>query len=374
MLKIVISGYYGFDNAGDEAVLLSIIQALRLEALPGESLDITVLSKNPQATSERYGVKAVNRWRMPEVFKALRQADVLISGGGSLLQDVTSKKSVLYYLTVIGMAVSLRRPVVFYSQGVGPVNDAFNRKLMGLVCNRVSEIYVRDVASKDALVQMGIKRPAIQVVMDPVVSMALTEAEWKKGESLLIEANITGDRPLAGMYLRDWKTDSNYHAEVAKVCEWLYNQGWLPVFIPMHYPDDVQAVEAIKPLLKTPAKFLEAHYSPQEILAMTAKMDFVVAMRLHGLIMAANAKTPYFGISYDPKIQAFIASSGFGQVMDVKGFSAERCIFQLKDFTSDLNAHRETLVRLKPQFDQKTRQPARAVMGFARKRAKREKN
>lgn len=370
MLKIVISGYYGFDNAGDEAVLLSIIQALRLEALPGETLDITVLSNNPPATSERYGVKAVNRWRMPEVFKALRQADVLISGGGSLLQDVTSKKSVLYYLTVIGMAVSLRRPVVFYSQGVGPVNDAFNRKLMGLVCNRVSEIYVRDVASKDALVQMGIKRPAIQVVMDPVVSMALTEAEWKKGESLLVEADITGDRPLAGMYLRDWKTDSNYHAEVAKVCEWLYNQGWLPVFIPMHYPDDVQAVQAIKPLLKTPAKFLEAHYSPQEILAMTAKMDFVVAMRLHGLIMAANAKTPYFGISYDPKIQAFIASSGFGQVMDVKGFSADRCIFQLKDFTSDLDAHRETLKRLKPQFDQKTRQPARAVMGFARKRAK----
>lgn len=367
MYKVVVSGYYGFDNAGDEAVLLSIIQALRAEA--GDAVSICVLSNNPEATGQRYQVEAVNRWRMSDVFRAISGAHVLISGGGSLLQDVTSKKSVLYYLTIIGMALMLRKPVVFYSQGVGPVTDRLNRFLMRLVCNRVTEIFVRDVASKDALIQMGVVKPGIQVVMDPVVSMTLADQEWAAGSQLLAEAGINFERPLAGLYLRAWKTDANYSSEVAKVSDWLYQEGWLPVFVPMHFPDDVGAAKAIAPHLSEPAVFLEAHYTPQEILAMTAKMDFVIAMRLHGLIMAANAKTPYFGISYDPKIQAFAASSGFGQVMPVMGFSSDRCLPLLKAFVSELPQHRETLTKLKPQFDQKTRQPARAVMGYAKQKA-----
>ncbi len=370
MAKVVISGYYGFDNAGDEAVLLSIIQALKGEVKPGESLEITVLSNQPTVTASRYGVSAVNRWKMIEVFKAITKADVLISGGGSLLQDVTSKRSVLYYLIVIGMAQFLRKPIVFYSQGVGPVNGALNRQMMRLICNGVTEIFVRDVASKDALIQMGVKKPPIHVVMDPVVSMALTDAEWESGTLLLKQEGIDFARPLAGLYLRDWKTDADFHREVAAVSDWLSAKGWLPVFVPMHYPDDVEAARFIKPLLKQDAVFLEGHYSPQTILALTKKMDFVVAMRLHGLIMAANAGTPYFGISYDPKIQAFAASSGFGQVLDVKGFKATKCIACLESFIVELPVHRETLNGLKPQFSQKTKQPAVAVMGHANKKTK----
>ena len=365
MSRVVISGYYGFDNAGDEAVLLSIIQALRNQSKSEQEPHITVLSNNPAETCKHYNVEAVNRWKMPEVFKAIKKSSVLISGGGSLLQDVTSKRSVAYYLSIIVMALVLKKPVVFYSQGVGPVTGPINRQLMRTICNRVSQIFVRDVASKNALIQMGVRKPSIQVVMDPVVSMNLTEEEWQSGESELAKAGIDFKRPLAGLYLRDWKTDANYHLEIAKVCEWLSEKGWLPVFVPMHYPDDVTAVRGIKPLLKCEAIFLEGHYSPQTILAMTKKMDFVVAMRLHGLIMAANAMTPYMGISYDPKIQAFATSSGFGEVVDVNGFSAKQFIAKLDAFRVGLPEHRETLAHLKPQFQLKTMQPAAAVMGYA---------
>lgn len=93
-MHIVLSGYYGFNNIGDEAILYSIIQSLRrLEP----EIDITVLSNNPEVTESLYQTKAVNRWNPAEILLALKQADGLISGGGSLFQDETGFKSVAYY-------------------------------------------------------------------------------------------------------------------------------------------------------------------------------------------------------------------------------------------------------------------------------------
>ena len=101
MSKIIISGYYGFNNAGDEAVLYSIINSLRKS---NPEVGITVLSNKPELTAKAYNVEAVNRWKYLEIARAIRKSDLLISGGGSLLQDVTSKNGILYYLGIILMA------------------------------------------------------------------------------------------------------------------------------------------------------------------------------------------------------------------------------------------------------------------------------
>jgi len=93
-VKIVISGYYGFGNAGDEAILEAMVRDLRALA-PGARL--VVLSADPAATAARCGVEAVPRMHLPSVLGALRGADLFISGGGSLLQDATSWRSVPYY-------------------------------------------------------------------------------------------------------------------------------------------------------------------------------------------------------------------------------------------------------------------------------------
>ena len=93
MSRIVISGYYGFANAGDEAMLAAIIKALRSTE---DSVELTVISGNPQATAAQYGVSSIHRFNPLEIFSALRSCDLLLSGGGSLLQDVTSKRSLLY--------------------------------------------------------------------------------------------------------------------------------------------------------------------------------------------------------------------------------------------------------------------------------------
>lgn len=117
MSRLVISGYYGFGNAGDEAMLAAILEAI-LEVVP--EADITVISGNPRHTAEKHGVKAVGRFDVTGIFNAIKRCDLLISGGGSLLQDVTSNRSLYYYLSIISLANMLGKKVMLYAQGMGP--------------------------------------------------------------------------------------------------------------------------------------------------------------------------------------------------------------------------------------------------------------
>lgn len=118
MSDIVVSGYYGFANAGDEAMLAAMIEALT-DIEP--AIKITVISGNPEDTRQRHGVAAVYRLNYPEIARVLAKSQLLISGGGSLLQDVTSERSLYYYLSIMMLAKKLGKPVMLYAQGIGPV-------------------------------------------------------------------------------------------------------------------------------------------------------------------------------------------------------------------------------------------------------------
>ena len=125
MVNILISGYYGFDNIGDESILRTLVSSLR-EHIPDCSL--TVLSHNPASTREKYGVEAVDRMSPVAILRAVKKCDMLISGGGSLLQDVTSSKSLHYYLSIIRCAEFFHKKVFSYSQGSGPIDRPGNRR------------------------------------------------------------------------------------------------------------------------------------------------------------------------------------------------------------------------------------------------------
>src|SRR4051794_39590785 len=130
-MHIVLSGYYGFDNVGDEAILFSIIHALRKWQA---DIEITVLSNDPESTKSTYGVQAVNRWKMKEISQVLNQADGLISGGGSLMQDQPGMKSIPYYAGIILIEKCNKPPVFVYAKEMGPIN----RKSVSLLSKRHS--------------------------------------------------------------------------------------------------------------------------------------------------------------------------------------------------------------------------------------------
>lgn len=362
MGKVVLSGYYGFNNAGDEAVLFSIIQALR--EVVGSNIRITVLSNEPEHTKKEYGVDSVNRWSIKQIFKEIRSSNLLISGGGSLLQDVTSGRTVVYYLGIVALAKIFKKKVVFYAQGVGPINKWYNKLLTRLIVNKVDSIFVRDEGSRKVLQSLGVNKPKIEVVVDPVVAMELSQQDWEKGKLIVDkirnDENIP-DKPIVGIYLRSWNVSKGFYEELGKIIRYLYEQGWYAVFVPMHHPEDVYEGEKVYPFFEQPCTVLTELYTPKEILSITAQLNLVVAMRLHGLIMAANAGVPFLGLSYDPKINAFVEEVDIGNVFDVKELDSEDVIAYLSNYLKNIDTIRDRLNSIKPEFKVKAQYPANIV-------------
>ncbi|MBQ3642889.1 polysaccharide pyruvyl transferase family protein, partial [bacterium] len=160
--KVCISGYYGFDNFGDETILEILVKNLK-NLQP--DLVINVFSSNPPKTADRLGVNSSQTFNIKEVIKNLQNCNCLISGGGSLLQDSTSKKSLIYYLAVLLIAKFFRKKTIIFAQGIGPIRDKFLRSLTMQVLKRADYITVRDTKSYNLLKEHGINS---YICSDPV--------------------------------------------------------------------------------------------------------------------------------------------------------------------------------------------------------------
>jgi len=326
--RLVISGYYGFDNAGDEAILLSLITAFRTIC---PEVQLTVLSGNPSNTAGLYNVQALNRWQPGEVYRALREADMLISGGGSLLQDVTGLKSLVYYLGVVWLALKLKKTVSFCGQGVGPVTSVIGRRLMKSIAGKVNLITVRDEQSANDLLEMGITSPPVYVTADPVFVLKKedfgSEKKNKFPQNLLRNDQLKKGQPTAGISLREWPFFNEKDKMVmAKLADQLSNSGWKVIFMPFHYPADLTACRMVKQLMETPAQIMDEVLTAREAGSIIYSLDLLIGMRLHSLILAAVTGVPFIGISYDPKIKRFLNQLGLQPAGEVSDLEYSKCL------------------------------------------------
>lgn len=306
MTNVVISGYYGFANAGDEAMLAAIIGSLQ-DMIPDVS--ITVITGNCAMTRENHHVQAVHRFNLFGIIKAIASSNILISGGGSLLQDVTSARSLYYYLFIMRLALWLHKPVMLYAQGIGPVRGVKARRAVRAVLQRVSMIGVRDADSKQELRDMGVTKPPVVVTADAVLSMH--RVDTKIGFHILKQAGVTGIRRRIGIAVRNWQNQTAYKDAIAAAADALQAQyDCRIIFVPMQYPADVSAGEDIAARMQGEATVLKGRYNTVEFMSLMGCMDAVIANRLHALIFASIMDVPVTAISYDPKIDSFIRLIG----------------------------------------------------------------
>ena len=320
MYNILISGYYGFDNIGDESILRTLITSLR-EKIP--DCRLTVLSHNPASTREKYGVEAVERMSPGAILRAVRQCDMLISGGGSLLQDVTSSKSIHYYLFIIRLAKLLRKKVFIYSQGIGPIDHAFNRRATARALKKADGIVVRDERSAKLLEQIGLPQERIVITADPVIRMK--RPDRTVGREILARAGIKKDgRLTVGWAIREKNRDSTFVREITECIRWLReNYDAESVLIPFHYEEDREVCSVIAERTNGAAKCLSEKYLSEDMLSIIGNMDVLVGVRLHSMIYAAIMGVPIIGVSYDPKCTAFLNSVGLDSLSTRETFSAE---------------------------------------------------
>lgn len=296
--KLVLSGYYGFDNAGDEAVLLSILQQLKKQ-----NITPVVLSNNPEKTTSLYNVESYHRMKLSEIKKAIRTSDGLISGGGSLLQDVTSLKSSFYYLAIMKIAHFYKKPVFFYSQGVGPLNRKWTYPFLKSVISKCTYISVRDTSSKELLRTIGIKND-IAVSIDPVLGIEHDSTHIDLSSEL---KKMLSHKPVV-ISVRQWNNDEKIVAEMKSITADLVKQNIPVLFLPFHIPHDVDISNDIASSFSESelVTVIDKELSVPAMLELISNSRFLIGMRLHSLIFAASQSVPFIGISYDPKIDAFM--------------------------------------------------------------------
>ncbi|MEB3293849.1 MAG: polysaccharide pyruvyl transferase CsaB, partial [Synechococcales bacterium] len=284
--KALLCGYYGMGNAGDEALMVTLMQMLPAHITP------IVLSKMPQQTRDRYGVEAYDRWHWRELWKAFQQADIFIWGGGSLMQDTSSVISPLYYAGLMKLAQLKGLTTIAWAQGLGPLKQSYNRWMTRHVLDRCDAVSVRDRASSELLQRWNIPH---KLAPDPVLALAgksiegltdgLSSDQSRTAVSLSAQGTFSADlpRPWIAVNLRQHRTLSPTDVQIlGQALQQLQQKTRGTIyFLPFQASLDLAIAQQLQPTI--PQSQILQIEDPQLLKGLFRVMDLTIAMRLHAV-------------------------------------------------------------------------------------------
>ena len=304
---VTLCGAYGRGNAGDDAILEAVVSEMRSI---DPDIPVRVLSRRPKQTEKGCRVQALYTFNAFSFLRALCRSRVFLNGGGSLIQDVTSRRSLLFYLYTIRLAALCGCKVMMYGCGIGPVRGRLNRKLAARVINNnVSVVTLREDDSLWQLKEMGVSRPNIFLSADP--ALTIRPAPEETVDSLMISQGMAPDGRYIGFALRRWPGFEGKIPVFSRAAQYAYEKyGLTPVFIPIEKKADMSAAQAVAGGLSCPCHILTDMGGNASTVGVLSRMQVMVAMRLHALILTAGQGVPMIGIVYDPKVNGFLRYIG----------------------------------------------------------------
>lgn len=341
---VMICGAYGRGNAGDDAILEAITGQMRnLDP----DLPLYVLTRSPRQTAARYRVGTVHTFRIGRFCRVCKKTKLYINGGGSLIQDVTSSRSLWYYLTNIALAKKRGNRVLMYGCGIGPVQKKFNRWLAGRVIDRYSDVItLRDPASRKELQEMGVCKPELVMTADP--AMLLQPAPATAVDRLLRDAGMPESREFAILALRPWKGMDEREKAFAAAARYLRDEcGLQPVFLAMEPNRDLSVCEEVAKMAGEGVICMAAPRDTGLLVGLMSRAKLVVAMRLHALIFAASVGTPFVGAAYDPKVSGFVQHLGSDACVALQQLDEEVLMANMEKALSGEADHREMAQKLR---------------------------
>jgi polysaccharide pyruvyl transferase CsaB len=314
---LLLAGYFGFDNAGDEAIFESMVDQFRVLR---PDVQLSALTFHP-ATAQRLAVHPVPRKHIPSVWRAMRACDAFVLGGGGLFQDSTGRGSVLYYGGLLAMAKAALRPSVIFCQGYGPVKSGLGKWITRQALRLPKLITVRDEESREELLALGLRPQDVHLAADPALLMRplpvdqmrpLLESEGlltEMGRSELPDGRLSEAGPLVALTVRPWPSLSLEDlAQALKAFRERHKARYL--LLPLQPERDLEPSRRLAELLDGQARVLDQPLTPRALTGILACSDMVIGMRLHSLILATVENPPLFGLSYDPKVERFCRRAG----------------------------------------------------------------
>lgn len=318
---VVICGAYGMGNAGDDAILEAIVSEMR-EIDP--FMPITALSRKPKETQLKYSIDCVHMFDIPAFHRAMRGTKLYLSGGGSLIQNVTSRRSLWYYLYTISAAKTLGNAVMMYGCGIGPIVDNRDERLIRRILNNdVDVITLREKYSLSELERLGVTGPELIVSSDPALTLPASQEDRVSEE--LLKYGLDPKGQYVCFSVRAWTGFAEKAQAFAEAADNVSEKlGLTPVFILINHIEDGAATEAVRSLMKADTAVISEAMDSALTIGVLARMRVVVSMRLHGLIFAASQGIPIVGVSYDPKVTAFLDSVGNENCIQFEELTAEK--------------------------------------------------
>lgn len=300
---VLICGAYGKGNAGDDAILEAIVAEMRSI---DPDMPVYVLSRTPKATGVFYRVRCCHTFNVPGFLRIMRKTRLYLSGGGSLIQDVTSTRSLMYYLYSLKLAKKLGNKTIMYGCGIGPVSVKKNRRKAKKIINSCADVItLRENSSLDELRSMGVDKPEIILSADPALTLA--SAADSSVDSYLISSGLDPKGSFICFALRPWQGFDEKAACFAEAADYAFEKyGLTPVFLPIEPNRDVPAAKKVTEKMKVKGYILERPETGSMAVGLMSRMNLLVSMRLHALIFAAGSGIPLVGVVYDPKVSAFL--------------------------------------------------------------------
>jgi len=335
---VLVAGYYGFGNTGDEAILAALVSGLSARRSRAR---LVVASGDPGQTRQRHGVDALF-WRDPlSIAEAVRGSDLVVIGGGGLFQDyggidrgtlLTPKHGgVTFYAGPAVLAAAARKPYCLHGLGFGPLASEPARRIVRAVASGASRISVRDEASRALLSGIGAAGPPVSAAADPAFLVA---SERVRPEDVLIGMGIEPRPPIVGVALRTWAREADpgvWEPAVASALDSLVERtGATLLFVPFEKSqwtddDDFALASRLRRRLvhADRAAVLSGLLAPSDTASLLAGCDLVLAMRFHAAVFAISGRVPVVAIAYDPKVRELLAKAGLeGFVEPISGLSA----------------------------------------------------
>ncbi len=384
MRRVLIFGYYGFRNTGDEAILAGMLRDLRGE-IP--DLEAIVVSGDPDGTSRDHGVRAVLFTDVPRLIDAARESEAILLGGGGLFHDYWGAEaetalspehgSLSFVATAPLLSALLDKPLMIYAVGVGPLETETGRRMTRAAFEQASVATVRDEASRTVLETAGFDAAAVIVTADPAFRMesappALAAGIWQS------EGPGPG-RPLLGVALRNWDvgvTPDNWEAGVAAGLD-AFLQGrpearilFLPFQdTPGDLVDDRLVAERVRSRMALGARStcLARTPRPLEMAALVAGCDLLLAMRLHAAAFGLREGVPVVALSYDPKVRSLLEAAGLGDfVLDLASLEASSVSERLARALGDRESLRPRMLSAMAGLSRGARQNATLAAAILR--------
>lgn len=297
--RLLSAGYFGCGNLGDDAILL----ALR-DNWGGE---VGALSGNPEDTHRNFGIRAWPRKDLNQVRMALEEHDALVFPGGSIFQDITSQRSIFYYLSLIKLAKKMNKKVILVGQGVGPINKFFGKRWAQQAFGLCDAIAVRDPSSAKLISSLGVQK-SVTVTADMaflIQNPPRTGSETSFG---------VGDMKTIGLAPRRFLTGGDSVALFSDLSQKLFQMGFVPTLLEMDAVNDRSVLNEIDKRNGGKVPSIRNVSHPVDLLRRLQRMEAVIAVRLHAGILSSVAGVPSVMVNYDPKVAAFATEAGLPSV------------------------------------------------------------